>query len=100
MNIFKNIVEDAKSLLRGERRVGKGMRGRVFKRKNGEGDLLAPKAKGKLTIEAIVIDDSFNDLKLLQRQRLVYDAVGHKIKNGQIHALSLKTYSKSDSAVK
>ncbi len=50
--------------------------------------------------EALVIDNSFEGMKQLRRQQLVYDAVGDRIKNGEIHALSLKTYSQNERLVR
>ena len=40
--------------------------------------------------EALVISTAFEGLNLLQRQRLVYSALGVNITNGKIHALSIK----------
>lgn len=43
--------------------------------------------------DAIIISNSFKGKSLLQRQRKVYAAVNTEIKDGIIHALSLKTYT-------
>jgi len=48
---IKQIVQDAKALLRGERRVAQGLRGRTHDRKNKGSDNLAPKAEGKMSIK-------------------------------------------------
>lgn len=42
--------------------------------------------------EATVITDAFDELKLLERHRLVYQTLGYRMKQ-EIHALSLKTYT-------
>jgi acid stress-induced BolA-like protein IbaG/YrbA len=42
--------------------------------------------------EAIVIYDGFVDKTIIQQHRMVYDALGDKMKV-QIHALSMKTYT-------
>ena len=43
--------------------------------------------------QATVISDQFNGLKSLDRQRLVYGALTPELRNGTIHALSLKTFT-------
>jgi len=40
--------------------------------------------------EAIVISSHFEGMGLLQRQRTVFDTLGDNIRNGNIHALSIK----------
>ena len=47
MSFIKNIIGDAKALLRGERRIGAATRGRVYARKDGGGGL-APQASGSI----------------------------------------------------
>ena len=56
MSIYSEAIEGAKALLRGDKRVHpKGTRGRVYENENKD-DLLAPKASGKFTIEAVIVD--------------------------------------------
>ena len=43
--------------------------------------------------EAIVVSDNFVGKSLLQQHRLVYAALGGRMENEEIHALSLKTYT-------
>lgn len=43
--------------------------------------------------EAVVISPAFAGKSLLQQHRLVYDALGGRIEDQQIHALALKTYT-------
>lgn len=45
---------------------------------------------------AIIITDNFIDKSLLERQQLIYKTVNNYIVNGNIHALSFKTYTKSE----
>tara|TARA_R110000868_G_scaffold38572_7_gene134758 strand:+ start:92 stop:361 length:270 start_codon:yes stop_codon:yes gene_type:complete len=40
-----------------------------------------------------VISDAFINKKLLERQRMVYASLGDKFATGEIHALSLKTFT-------
>lgn len=40
--------------------------------------------------QALVIWASFEGMSLLARQKKVYEALGDEIKNGSIHALSIK----------
>ncbi len=42
--------------------------------------------------EAIIVYDGFVDKTIIQQHRMVYDALGDKMKV-QIHALSMKTYT-------
>lgn len=44
-----------------------------------------------------VVSDSFKGLNLLDRQRLVYQALDEPMRDGRIHALEIKTDIKSDS---
>jgi acid stress-induced BolA-like protein IbaG/YrbA len=39
---------------------------------------------------------AFRGKTLLQQQRMVYATLGDRIVNGEIHALSLKTYTPED----
>jgi acid stress-induced BolA-like protein IbaG/YrbA len=61
-----------------------------------------PKAIIKIDTEderhffAEVISDEFLSKNSVQRQRLVYTALGDNIANGNIHAISLKTYTKEE----
>ncbi len=43
--------------------------------------------------EAVVVSDAFTGKSLLQQHRLVYDALGRRMENEEIHALALKTYT-------
>jgi acid stress-induced BolA-like protein IbaG/YrbA len=43
--------------------------------------------------EAIVISDAFVGKSLIQQHRMVYAALGERMQNEEIHALSLKTYT-------
>jgi acid stress-induced BolA-like protein IbaG/YrbA len=42
---------------------------------------------------AVVISPIFEGLSLLQRQRAVLSVVSDEIKNGELHALSVKTFT-------
>ena len=43
---------------------------------------------------AVIISDDFNDLSLIKQHQLVYKSLGNYLTK-EIHALQLKTYSKS-----
>ncbi|MDC0534539.1 BolA/IbaG family iron-sulfur metabolism protein [Francisellaceae bacterium] len=44
--------------------------------------------------EAIVISELFKETpNKVKQQRMVYEALGNKIETGEVHALSLKTYT-------
>ena len=43
--------------------------------------------------EAVVISEDFVGKSLIQQHRLVYDALGGRMENQEIHALALKTYT-------
>lgn len=43
--------------------------------------------------DAIVISEEFNNIRAVARQQMVYKALGDKFQTGDIHALSLKTYT-------
>ena len=49
--------------------------------------------------EALVIASEFAGLRPLQRHRRVYDTLGDKL-GGEIHALSLKTYTPEEWAAR
>ena len=42
---------------------------------------------------AVVVSPFFEGLSLLQRQRIVLAVVSEEIKSGELHALSVKTYT-------
>lgn len=42
---------------------------------------------------AIVISPDFSGKNRIQKQQLVYAALGNRIANGTIHAISIKTYT-------
>ena len=44
----------------------------------------------------IVVSDAFIDKKLIERQRMVYASLGDKFATGEIHALSLKTFTQDE----
>ena len=50
---------------------------------------------GGLHLSAIIVSDDFNNLSLLERHQLVYNALGSMIKN-EIHAFSMKTFTNSE----
>lgn len=43
--------------------------------------------------DAVIVSSAFNNLSLLERQRKVYAVLEEKILDGEIHALSFKTYT-------
>ena len=43
---------------------------------------------------AVIISDDFNDLSLIKQHQLVYKSLGNYLTK-EIHAMQLKTYSKS-----
>lgn len=43
--------------------------------------------------DAIVVGDVFADLSLVKKQQLVYKTVNDRITSGELHALSIKTYT-------
>ena len=45
---------------------------------------------------AVVISPVFEGLSLLQRQRAVLSVVSEEIKSGELHALSVKTYTPNE----
>ena len=46
--------------------------------------------------EAVVVSDAFEGKSLLQRQRLVMATVNDQIASGELHALSIKTYTPAE----
>lgn len=46
--------------------------------------------------QATIISDNFENKKLIERQKMVYACVGSRITSGEIHALSLKTFTKKE----
>ena len=46
--------------------------------------------------DAIVVGAVFEGLSLVKQQQLVYATVVDRISNGQLHALSIKTYTPAD----
>ena len=45
---------------------------------------------------AVIVSPVFEDLSLLQRQRLVLGLVKDEIKSGELHALSVKTFTPAE----
>lgn len=50
--------------------------------------------------EAIVVCPAFAGKSLLQKQRMVYAAVNDKIASGELHALSIKTFTPEEWAAR
>ena len=48
--------------------------------------------------EAVIISESFVDKRPVARQQMVYSVLQEKISTGELHALSLKTLTPSESA--
>jgi acid stress-induced BolA-like protein IbaG/YrbA len=46
--------------------------------------------------EAIVISPAFEGKNMLAQHRLVYETLGGRVQSGEIHALSLRTYTLSE----
>ncbi len=46
--------------------------------------------------EATVISDEFEGKNRVKKQQMVYATVNDKITNGELHALSIKTYTKDE----
>ncbi len=42
---------------------------------------------------AIIISELFKEKSILERQKMVYEVIGKYISNGEIHAISFKTYT-------
>ena len=51
--------------------------------------------KGGFHLEAVIVSDSFDGLSLIDRHKKVYEAMGELMKH-EIHALSMKTHTKSE----
>ncbi len=43
--------------------------------------------------EALVVSSEFRGKSLLEKQRMVYATVDEQIRSGELHALSIKTYT-------
>jgi len=41
----------------------------------------------------VILSDDFKDKSLVERQKLIYDVIGEYITTGELHAVSLKTYT-------
>ena len=48
--------------------------------------------------EAVVIGDIFDGLSLVKKQQKVYATLGDKITSGEVHALTIKTYTAEEFA--
>ena len=51
--------------------------------------------EGGFHLEAIIVSNSFEGLTLINRHKKVYEAMGDLMKH-EIHALSMKTHTKSE----
>ena len=51
--------------------------------------------EGGFHIETTIVSNSFTDKSLIERHRIVYDAMGELMKH-EIHALSMKTLTKAE----
>ena len=51
--------------------------------------------EGGFHLQTTIVSDNFIDKTLIERHRLVYDAMGELMKH-EIHALSMKTLTKSE----
>ncbi|MBH10356.1 MAG: BolA family transcriptional regulator [Candidatus Marinimicrobia bacterium] len=51
--------------------------------------------EGGFHLEAIIVSNSFEGLTLINRHKKVYEAMGELMKH-EIHALSMKTHTKSE----
>jgi BolA protein len=51
--------------------------------------------EGGFHLETTIVSDNFNDKTLIERHRLVYDAMGELMKH-EIHALSMKTLTSDE----
>ena len=51
--------------------------------------------EGGFHLETTIVSDKFIDKTLIERHRLVYDAMGELMKH-EIHALSMKTLTRSE----
>ena len=48
--------------------------------------------------EAVVIGDVFDGLSLVKKQQKVYATLGDKITSGEVHALTIKTFTADEYA--
>ncbi len=46
--------------------------------------------------EAVVIGEVFDGLSLVKKQQKVYATMGDKITSGEVHALTIKTYTAAE----
>jgi len=51
--------------------------------------------EGGFHLETTIVSDNFADKSLIERHRIVYDAMGELMKH-EIHALSMKTLTKAE----
>ena len=51
--------------------------------------------EGGFHLETTIVSDSFTDKSLIERHRIVYNAMGELMKH-EIHALSMKTLTKAE----
>lgn len=51
--------------------------------------------EGGFHLETTIVSDNFTDKTLIERHRLVYDAMG-ELMNHEIHALSMKTFTRGE----
>ena len=51
--------------------------------------------EGGFHLETTFVSDNFTDKSLIERHRIVYDAMGELMKH-EIHALSMKTLTKAE----
>lgn len=51
--------------------------------------------EGGFHLETTIVSDNFTDKTLIERHRLVYDAMGELMKH-EIHALSMKTLTRDE----
>lgn len=61
---------------------------------NSKVTILDPRDDG-MHLEAVVVSDTFEKMPLIQRHRLVMDAVKQYFNKEELHALSLKTLTKN-----
>lgn len=45
---------------------------------------------------AVIVSPAFEGLRLLARHKKVYDTLGTRIQNDEVHALSMKTYTPAE----
>jgi acid stress-induced BolA-like protein IbaG/YrbA len=43
--------------------------------------------------QALIVTKSFQGLSRLKQQQMVYEALSHSISSGELHAISLKTFT-------